>query len=70
MQVLEKLNSKQCFELAQVVIEVEGKAMNRTALGVVAAIFKLYPNVTFGELKSQSVIWCINSLILKSQNLT
>jgi hypothetical protein len=51
MQLLNKLTQNQRLELEKGVIEVEGKAMNRTALGVVAAIFKLYPNITFSELK-------------------
>ncbi len=34
------------------VIEVSGKAMNRTALGVVDALLTLYPNLTFAELKA------------------
>jgi hypothetical protein len=51
MQVFNKLTHAQRLELKKGVIEVEGKAMNRTALGVVAAIFKLYPNITFAELK-------------------
>jgi hypothetical protein len=34
------------------VIEVTGKAMNRTALGVVDAVFTLYPNITYSELKA------------------
>jgi outer membrane protein OmpA-like peptidoglycan-associated protein len=33
------------------VIQVNGKAMNRTALGIVDAYFTLYPNTTFAELK-------------------
>jgi hypothetical protein len=51
MQLLNKLTQNQRLELKKGVIEVEGKAMNRTALGVVAAIFKLFPNITFSELK-------------------
>jgi hypothetical protein len=51
MQVFNKLTHAQRLELKKGVIEVEGKAMNRTALGVVAAVFKLYPNITFMELK-------------------
>jgi len=51
MQLFEKLAQEQRLELKKGVIEVEGKAMNRTALGVVAAVFKLYPNITFAELK-------------------
>lgn len=33
------------------VIQVNGKAMNRTALGIIAAYFKLYPKTTLAELK-------------------
>jgi outer membrane protein OmpA-like peptidoglycan-associated protein len=38
-------------KFANGVIQVNGKAMNRTALGIIAAYFKLYPNTTFAELK-------------------
>ncbi len=48
---LEKLTEAQRKELKIGVIEVTGKAMNRTALGVVDAIFTLYPDITFSELK-------------------
>lgn len=33
------------------VIQVNGKAMNRTALGIVDAVIQLYPSATFEELK-------------------
>lgn len=33
------------------VIQVNGKAMNRTALGIIDAYFKLFPKTTFSELK-------------------
>ncbi len=33
------------------VIQVNGKAMNRTALGIIDAYFTLYPKTTFAELK-------------------
>lgn len=33
------------------VIQVNGTAMNRTALGIIDAYFQLYPNTTFSELK-------------------
>jgi outer membrane protein OmpA-like peptidoglycan-associated protein len=52
MKTLEKLSEAQKKELRNGVIEVTGKAMNRTALGVVDAIFTLYPNITFSELKA------------------
>lgn len=51
IKTLEKLTEVQRKELKKGVIEVTGKAMNRTALGVVDAIFTLYPNITFSELK-------------------
>lgn len=41
---------KKKFE--QGVILVSGKAMNRTALGIVDAFLTLYPNATFAELKA------------------
>lgn len=53
IQVLKKLSEKEKQELKKGVIEVEGKAMNRTALGVVAAVFKLFPNITYKELKEE-----------------
>lgn len=34
-------------------IKVYAKAMNRTALGIVNAYFKLHPTVTFKELKEK-----------------
>lgn len=51
MEVFQRLTTEQKKQLKKGVIEVEGKAMNRTALGVVAAVFKLYPKITFKELK-------------------
>ena len=51
MKTLEKLTETQRKELKKGVVEVTGKAMNRTALGVVDALFTLYPNITFSELK-------------------
>ncbi len=33
------------------VIQVNGKAMNRTALGIIDAYFTLFPKTTFAELK-------------------
>jgi hypothetical protein len=51
MKTIEKLTDAQRKELKKGVIEVTGKAMNRTALGVVDALFTLYPNLTFSELK-------------------
>lgn len=37
--------------MKQGVIEVRGKAMNRTALGIVDAMFQLYPGATFDQMK-------------------
>lgn len=39
-------------EVQKGIILVKGKHMNRTALGIVDAIFTLYPNLTFSELKT------------------
>jgi outer membrane protein OmpA-like peptidoglycan-associated protein len=51
MKVLDSLTEKEKSELKVGVIEVTGKAMNRTALGVVDALMQLYPKATFDELK-------------------
>jgi hypothetical protein len=51
MKTLNKLTDNEKKLLKSGIIEVSGKAMNRTALGIVAAVFKLYPNITFSELK-------------------
>jgi hypothetical protein len=51
IKVFTKLTESQKKELKSGVIEVSGKAMNRTALGVVDAIFTLYPKISFNELK-------------------
>jgi hypothetical protein len=51
MKLLPKLTSAEQKELKKGVIEVYGKHMNRTALGVVDAVLLLYPSVTFEELK-------------------
>jgi len=51
MKVLDSLTEKEKSELKTGVIEVTGKAMNRTALGVVDALIQLYPKATFDELK-------------------
>jgi hypothetical protein len=48
---LELLSETQKNDINKGIIEVNGKAMNRTALGVVDAIFTLYPNISFSELK-------------------
>lgn len=51
IKVISRLSEEEKKSLKNGVIEVEGKAMNRTALGVVAAVFKLYPKITYQELK-------------------
>jgi len=51
LKTLEKLSETQKIELKKGVIEITGKAMNRTALGVVDAVFTIFPNITFAELK-------------------
>ena len=51
-KTFESLTPSQISDLKKGVIEVTGKAMNRTALGVVDAIFTLYPSITFEELKT------------------
>jgi outer membrane protein OmpA-like peptidoglycan-associated protein len=51
IKTFNKLSASDRAELKRGVIEVEGKAMNRTALGVVDALLRLYPELTFEELK-------------------
>jgi outer membrane protein OmpA-like peptidoglycan-associated protein len=51
IKTIENLSDSQKKELRNGVIEVTGKAMNRTALGVVDAIFTLYPKIKYQELK-------------------
>ena len=51
INVLEKLSDNDKKLLKNGVIEVTGKAMNRTAIGVVDAFVTLYPKATFDELK-------------------
>ena len=51
IQVVERLSSSDRASLKKGVIEVTGKAMNRTALGIVDALFTLYPKATFEEMK-------------------
>jgi outer membrane protein OmpA-like peptidoglycan-associated protein len=51
IKIIEKLSDSERKALKNGVIEVTGKAMNRTALGVVDAVFTLYPSITFAELK-------------------
>jgi hypothetical protein len=52
IKTIDQLTETQKRALKQGVIEVTGKAMNRTALGVVDALLTLYPSLTFEELKS------------------
>ncbi len=51
MKVFDRLSEEEKSELKTGVIEVTGKAMNRTALGVVDALIQLYPEATFEDLK-------------------
>ncbi|MDR0829309.1 MAG: hypothetical protein LBN95_04245, partial [Prevotellaceae bacterium] len=46
-----KLTEQELEQIANGVILVKSNAMNRAALGIVAAYFKLHPNATFEELK-------------------
>lgn len=66
IQVLERLSPADRSRLAKGVVEVSGEAKNRTILGVVAAVMKLYPNITFAELKEMLP----DSLNPKSTNRT
>jgi len=52
LKTIERLTEMQKKALKTGVIEVTGKAMNRTALGVVDALLTLYPSLTFEELKA------------------
>lgn len=51
MIIYDKLTEKQKLELKNGVIEVSGRHMNRTALGIVDALIQLYPSATFEDLK-------------------
>ncbi len=51
IKTFEKLAENEKRELKKGVIEITGKAMNRTALGVVDAVFTMFPDITFAELK-------------------
>ena len=51
MKVFSGLTESEKLELSKGVIQVSGKAKNRTALGVVDAVLTLYPNLSFQELK-------------------
>ena len=52
MRVYDKITEEQSNNLRKGVIEVSGKAMNRTALGIVHAMVLLYPKASFAELKA------------------
>jgi len=45
------LSTEELKQFENGVIQVNGKAMNHTALGIIDAYFKLFPNTTFKELK-------------------
>lgn len=51
IRVLERLSQADRRKLKDGVIEVTGEAKNRTILGIVAGVMKLYPHLTFAELK-------------------
>ena len=51
LKLINKLSEKDRNSLKNGVFEVTGKAMNRTALGIVDAMTNLYPKATFEELK-------------------
>jgi hypothetical protein len=52
IKVIAKLSDSDRKSLKNGVIQVTGKAMNRTAIGVVDALITLYPKATFEELKA------------------
>ncbi len=66
LKVLERLTAEERRKLEKGVVEVTGEAKNRTILGIVAGILKLYPNITFAELKEMLP----DSLNPKSTNRT
>ncbi len=49
--ILPNLSSEEQLKFKAGVIQVNGKAMNRTALGIIDAFFTLYPKTTFSQLK-------------------
>lgn len=51
MKTFDKLNLEERKSLSKGVIQISGRAMNRTALGIVDAMFQLYPHATFDEMK-------------------
>jgi outer membrane protein OmpA-like peptidoglycan-associated protein len=66
IRVLERLTPAERRKLEEGVVEVTGEAKNRTILGIVAGLLKLYPNITFEELK----VMLPDSLNPKSTNRT
>jgi len=48
---LPKLNPEEQKQFENGVIKVDGTAMSRTALGIIAAFFRLFPKATYEELK-------------------
>jgi hypothetical protein len=48
---LPQLSAEEQKLFEQGIAQVNGQAMNRTALGIIAAFLKLYPKATFAELK-------------------
>ena len=50
-KIIGSLSQKNRDGLRAGVVEVRGKAMNRTALGIVDAMFTLYPHATLAEMK-------------------
>ena len=51
LKLVSKLSEQNKQALKKGVIHVYGKAMNRTALGIVDAMVQLYPKATYDELK-------------------
>jgi outer membrane protein OmpA-like peptidoglycan-associated protein len=51
IKIFKKLTDAQIKDLSKGVVEVEAKTMNATALGIVDALLRIYPEVTFAELK-------------------
>ena len=49
--IIQKLSPEEQLKFEAGVIQVNGKAMNRTALGIIDAFFTLYPKTTFSQLK-------------------
>ena len=64
MKTLEKLNSPERESLKKGVIEISGRAMNRTALGIVDAMFQLYPKATFKEMKEMLPAKSLKALLV------